>query len=301
MKLLFLCNKKYYDNKMSRGRFHYIYAIKHKIDVDIWGIGWDGYNEQLSITDNLENKDYNAILCYKPLEYIKFNELQIPTLLSYNEMYDITKTNDELIKSNPNYVICHHLNELYRYNYIHNNIKFYHIPHCSDTRFFKNYNLPKIYDISLIGRLSNKHYPLRSRMKHILKKMEKKYNINYHNHPGYNIENANDNNQVIEYAKIINQSKICVFCSGIPKTRYAKYVEVPLCNSVICADKPDDNISDIIEINMKMTDNELRKTLIYYLENKTEYNLKLKNGINYMKKYTTDFYANKFINILNNI
>ena len=42
------------------------------------------------------------------------------------------------------------------------NIKFVYIGHCAEKTIFKNYNIPKEYDILVAGCIST-HYPLRNK------------------------------------------------------------------------------------------------------------------------------------------
>ena len=61
---------------------------------------------------------------------------------------------------------------------------------------------------------------------------------------GYNITDADKNHTQIEFAKIINRAKICLTCSGLPKSRFGKYIEIPSCNSVVAGDIPDQDQDD---------------------------------------------------------
>lgn len=306
-RVLYLCNKKYYDTKMSRGRFHYIEALQRHMSVDIWGVGWDKYDNTGQVVNNLRRrgKPYSHIICYQPREYNGLSRVKDQMkILVFNEMYKKDSVVFDFKTTKPDVVVCHHLNEMNNYVGSYPKIQFVNIPHCSDIRFFRDYGLPKIYDIAVIGRQSLKHYPLRHRMKRLLQRYKgipgsrlSKYNIYIHPHPGYNLKNASNNQQVIQYAKMLNQSKICIFCSGVPKTRFAKYVEVPLCGSVVCADKPDDTVGPLIEINMSMSDTEIIDTLVSYLKNPEKLEKIRKEGLEYAEKYTTEYYTREFLKL----
>lgn len=306
MKILYLCSRKYYDTKMSRGRFHYIEAITNSVDkLKTWGNKWSNYNSESSINENLKklSHQYDWIIIYQPREYIGVEELN-NSIFIYNEMYNPSKITSDL-NLKPAIVICHHYNEMMIYVNKYPKIRFVNIPHCSDKRYFFDYKLDKDIDVLLIGRCSKGHYPLRTRIKDLIidKKFPKKYNILIHNHPGYNINQAYDNEQVIQYAKKISRSKICVFCSGIPRTRYAKYVEVAMCGSVICADIPNEDHTlfqdNIIVIDNKMTDKEIINKITSYLDDSKKLEDIRSRGINAFSKFTTEYYADKFINALN--
>ena len=57
MKILYLVNKNGpngYYNKMSRVRFHGMESIGEISDLTWWGPGWEGYDNTISVSDNLE-------------------------------------------------------------------------------------------------------------------------------------------------------------------------------------------------------------------------------------------------------
>lgn len=307
MRILYLCNKEYYLYKMSRVRFHSMQAIGKISEVIWWGIGWDNYNNEKTVQENINNLDKkpDIIVSYKPLEMKNFKEVSIPKCLRYNEMFDKEWTIKEITESGANLVICHHKNEMPFYQeYFGNKVKFYHIPHSAETTIFKDYNLPKTTDILLVGMIHEK-YPLRQKIQKLLSKDKKlkKYNSNIFQHPGYNRGDANSDVYAIEFAKAINSSKITVTCSMVYRNRLAKYVEIPMCASVLAADLPAQDQEDfkqfIIEINTKMKNKQIVEKLIYYLENDEERQKLIHKGLEWCKNYTQEKYAEKFIETVN--
>jgi len=237
-KILYLVDKNYVKRKMSRTRFHSIESLSSMSDITISGNNWDNFDSHKTISENFgeEIYKYNAVICYKPLEYKKFSEIPITKILRYNEMYDIQNTIQEINNSLPNIVICHHYNDYiyYKKYYLehYSNIQFFYIPHCCNKNIFKDYNLNKIYDITISGAFGKSilgnHYPIRQRISSLVfKYLKNKYNIYYHKHPGYTLEDAHTNKYCKQLAQIYNQSKICITCSGKPKSRFGKYVEIP--------------------------------------------------------------------------
>ena len=288
--ILFLVTKDTYVKKMSRVRFHGIEEISYLSNLKVWGPGWDGYDENLTVQDNINQISFtfDLVICYKPLNLKKFNEVTIPKCIRYNEMYDFNWTKREIEESNADIVICHHENDMKTYESYYQNyhgqknrkVKFYHIAHCAKDDVFKDYKLPKKYDI-LIGGATNaknslggQHYPIRDRFLKLIPKIPKKYKIHIHKHPGYNHNDSYTDKYLIEFAKVINQAKICITCSGAPKSRFGKYIEIPKCNTGIVGDIPDQDQEDfrkfVIEINLDMTDDEIINKIIYYLENNDE-------------------------------
>ena len=227
----------------------------------------------------------------------------------YQEIYDFK----------PNIVICHHQNDYEYYKNYFLDAKlldykpdFYHIPHCIDRTIFKDYGYKKKYDITFSGALGNSilgnHYPVRQRLLKIAMIFSKKYpqyKLKIHRHPGYDLPDAYTNKYAVELAKIYNESKICITCSGTPKTRFAKYVEIPASNSVIIGDVPDekDDLNDfnnfMISIKETDTDQDIMDKLLYYLRNEDKLNeLKIK-GHKWSQKYTQEHYSIRFLTILN--
>ena len=124
MKILFFVNRRTYLTKMSRVRFHGIKALSKLVEVKYWGLGWDGYNPNLTVQENinwLENDDpptpdkYDVAIAYKPLELKNFKDINILKCIRYNEMYDVKWTMKEIRESGAQLVICHHLNDCEKY------------------------------------------------------------------------------------------------------------------------------------------------------------------------------------------
>lgn len=316
--ILYLVNHKTYKSKMSRVRFHGIYALSKKCNLVYSGLGWDNYDPKLSVQDNIEKLkiNFDLVIAYKPLELIKFKNIKFKKCIRFNEMYNFNETLNEIEKSNADIVICHHENDMKTYeSYYSNyhgqkntNVKFYHIPHCTEKTIFKDYKMKKDIDILLAGKIGGKnslkenHYPLRMRLKNLLPELSKKFKIHEYNHVGYNITNADNNHTQIEFAKFLNRSRICLTCSGLPKSRFGKYIEIPSCNSVIAGDLPDQDQDDfkkfVIEINRTMTNKEIIDKISYYLNNKTELNKKRQEGLNWSRKYSQEWYADQLLSIL---
>ena len=87
----------------------------------------------------------------------------------------------------------------------------------------------------------------------------------------------------IQFAKAINNAKICVTDSGLPKSRFGKYIEVPMCGTVLAADIPNQDQEDfkkfLIEIDVEMPGDEILDKLRFYLENDEERDKLIKNGL----------------------
>jgi len=305
MNILYLCKRKTFELKLARERFHSIQALSKIANVHYSGIGWPDYDKNLTVQENINNMKHKFDICivYKPLELKKFRDINIPKCIRYNEMYDVNWTLKEIKECGSKLVICHHLNDCEKYQKMKiSNVKFVYIGHCAEKTIFKNLNLAKEYDITLLGCISS-HYPLRNRFLKLLPHLKKKYKCLHHKHPGYDLQDAYTDKYLIEMAKIINKSKIILTCSSIYKYALGKYIEIPMCeSSIICGDIPNkvDNYNFVVEINDKMNDNDIIEKISYYLDNESKRLDKIRQGIEFSKNYTHEHYANRFLLIIKN-
>ena len=312
MKIAFICNRNTFLHKMSRVRFHSIEAISKIHEVEWYGKFWDGWSDNLTVDENFDRIGYepDLIIGYKPLEINGFADSKFKKCIRYNEMYDKEWTVREITDSKSDIVICHHHNDYIEYTSSPEltsklqGIDFVNIPHCAESTVFKDYGLRKDVDILLGGAIFasstlGQHYPLRDRLaSHILPKMSKKYACSLYEHPGYDLGDAHTNRYAIDFAKAINRAKICVTCSGLPRSRFGKYVEIPMCNTAIAADMPDemqDFFSEfLIELSMDDSDSDIISKLEYYLDNDDKLQEKTWAGYDKSSKFDQDYYAELF-------
>jgi len=297
MRFLYLCHKEIFDTKMSRVRFHSLEAIGKISELLISGPGWSGFNN----INNLVNKFRpHMIIWYKPLTIPGYNKVNVPKCLRYNEMFNVSVTSREIKKSKKNLVICHHKNDIPKYSNI-KDVKFVNISHCAEKTIFKDYNLPKIYDLTLVGILGTKHYLLRNRLRELIQNhLSKRWKCLVKHHPGYKKSNANSNNEAINFAKTINQSKITATCSSKYKYRLAKHVEIPMCNSLLAVDTPDEDQNwfkkFILFLSPQDSDEVIINKIENYLKNDQEREKRTQLGMKMtLERYTQEHYAKRFV------
>jgi len=308
VKVLFLCNKDYYITKMSRVRFHSMKAIEKIADFKWSGPNWEGYNNGLTVQENI-NKLYaeedkpDIVVGYKPLEMRDFAGIEQKTCIRYNEMYEVPWTLKEINEAKPDVIVCHHLNDMKQYEGLHD-FKMVNIPHCAEKSIFYDQKLDRTFDVMLVGALGTQtifgnHYPLRSRIYDLLKQMNHKYKCGVLPHPGGDHDDAHTDKYAKEFARVLNTTKIAVTCSGKPRSRYGKYVEIPMCGTAIAADIPNEDQvrfkNFVIEINMEMTDQEIIDKLSYYIDNENDRQMKKQIGMAWSQQYTQEKYAEKFV------
>ncbi len=314
MRVLFLCNKNYYLTKMSRVRFHSMQAIERITDFKWSGPNWEGYDNNLTVQENIDNlypeEKPDIVVGYKPLDMRGFADVKQKTCIRYNEMYDHNWTLKEMYESRPNLIICHHENDMMEYlEYFKDSplsfdCKLVNIPHCAEKAIYYDQKKERPYDILLVGALGvqtmlGQHYPLRNRMYSLIQKMKGKYNCGVVGHPGGEHLDAHTDKYAKEFANVLNLTKLAVTCSGVPNSRYGKYVEIPMCGTAIAADIPGEDTGRfanfVIEINMGMSDQEIIDKLSYFLDNERERKMKVQIGNAWSQQYTQEDYARRFV------
>jgi hypothetical protein len=309
--ILYLINKKTLINKMSRVRFHGMNKLCELVDVIYSGIGWEGYDNNKTVTENIKMMDRHIdyIIAYKPSELKGFNKVKIPKCLRYNEMWDETETLYEINSMEPDLIVCHHKNDMIRYMSLRKNISYYtelvHNPHCAEKSIFYDKNYTKDIDILLCGTIG-RHYPFRQRMLKLLNKFPKKYNVKKHEHPGYLSSQAHTDIFLKDFSEYINRAKICITCTSKYFYRLGKMVEIPMCGSVLACDMPkQDELkfrSFMIVLNKRDTDGEIIKKLTHYLDNPHKLETLRQRGLTWSKQYTQEHYASRLVDqILDNI
>jgi len=301
MKILYLCNKHTFETKMCRVRFHGMSAIGKITDLVYSGIGWDNYDINKTVQDNIDilygREMPDIVVAFKPLELNNFRAIKPPKCLRYNEMWDGGGTRKEINNSGADLLVCHHLNDMSKYQDL-KGVKLVNISHCAEASIYKDYGLAKTNDILLTGAIS-RHYPFRARLRSIISNyLSNRVKCKILNHPGGDLNKAKSS--VLEaYAKEINRSKITVTCSSRYKYRLGKYVEIPMCGSLLAGDLPDEDHDFfkqfMLVLDPSWSDQDIAHQLIKYI-NKDDYrNEKIQKGLELNKEYTQEKYAERFV------
>lgn len=303
MKILYLCDKKIYNRKMSRCRFHSITAIACHPDVLLrkTGPGWEGF----AGCENVDKK-YKAdlVIVYKPLSMPNFSKIKTPKCIRYNEMWSQEWTKKEIVTSNCELVICHHFNDIKRYaGKLDPRFKLVHNPHCAEKTIFKDYKQQKDMDVLLVGVRSKRFYPLRGKIySGVLDILRAKgYRATHYKHPGYKLNGLPAiEAQTVAYAKAINRAKIVITCSSVYEYALAKYAEIPMCRSVLCADVPGENQEWyrrwMLEISNNVSAEDIARKIIKVLKNPEHLNILKRKGYEQALKHRTqEDYARRFV------
>lgn len=291
---------------MSRVRFNAMKKLGEYTNLIFWGPNWNNYDNSKTIQENIDKMNYKIdfIICYKP-ELIKgIDKIKIMKTICYNEMWDENYTLNQINNYCPDFIVCHHENDMKKYqnvNFkdIYSYSKLVHVPHCAEKTIFydKKQNIKNI-DVLLCGTVG-RHYPLRQKLREVLKIMPEEFKCIEYTHPGYIHSDAFTNVYLKDFADVINNSKICVTCTSKYKYRLGKMVEIPMCGSVMCCDVPDqepDIFNDImITIDENMTIEEIANKLTFYLRNPDELEKIRIKGYEWSQTYIQDFYAKNII------
>ena len=304
MRIVFLCDKQIYDSKMSRVRFHGIDAIKRYPGVWLHktGPGWKGF----AGCKNVDRKyKPDLVVWYKPLGMPNYDKIKTPTCLRYNEMWSINWTKHEIKTSDSRLVICHHYNDIERFNgKLDPKYKLIHNPHCAEKDIFKDYGHQKTIDVLLVGAI-NTYYPLRMKFKkQILKMLRKKgYNATMHVHPGYKKGGYEAiKRQVKSYAESINRAWMAVTDASDYHYALAKYVEIPMCKTLLCADLPKENQEWyrkwMLYISKDYNAEKICSIIEPYLKDKKKLKERMERGYQMnMECRTQEDYARRFMKI----
>ncbi|AYV85719.1 MAG: hypothetical protein Satyrvirus33_9 [Satyrvirus sp.] len=178
-------------------------------------------------------------------------------------------------------------------------VKHLYLPHHIDTSIFNFLNMPKIYDVLLFGSIHPRHYPFRKRLFEIILKNSDKFRI-------YHIPKPDNFDPTVcekGLAKLINMSRICI----ATKSRYdylvGKYFEISMCRTLIAGDIPTDGIgifkNRIIELNNKMSDEEITTKLEYSLKNYDSYSNVMDELYNFVcNNYGLNNYVDKLYKLV---
>jgi hypothetical protein len=146
--------------------------------------------------------------------------------------------------------------------------------------------------------LTLEKYALRRRFVDIIAKLKALgYKAAIHQHPGGRMPDAHTSRYLVDFARNINAAKICLTCSSTLKCAYGKYVEIPMCRSLLAGDLPDERqeffASFMLVIDPKDSDEQIIAKIeaqLCNLEGKTQLGYEL--SLDYkMEDYATRFLA----------
>lgn len=316
IKILYVCDAIYLQEKMSRVRFWAIEHLGKHPDVSLYllGPGFSTFDKSKSLQDNILafKIPFDLVIWYKPLNdnynFDKNTKNPFKTCLRYNEMWDEDWTRKEIDETNSDIIIAHHYNDFIRYKELYKDDpskEFFYIPHSANSDIFRPLDKDKSIDILISGVTKAKHYPLKYRLATLLNKHKrgrlKHFKIHFHKHPTYKGDTSFKSPSQNKYNEIINKSKLCIACTSKYNYRLGKYVEIPMAGSVILGDIPfeDDRFNEfVVELNENMSDDAIIDKIIATLEDTDLIDRCRKKGIEWASEYTVEKYVDRFLQVI---
>ena len=117
MNILFLVSRYYYEQKMSRCRFHQMAAVGRceGVHVAVWGRGFPGYRDEAPLQENIQRQFgtgvFDLIHVYKPDDHKAVAACPVPKSIDYNEAWNRKATIKEVVQNDIRFVVFHHEND----------------------------------------------------------------------------------------------------------------------------------------------------------------------------------------------
>lgn len=305
--ILFLTTKVLYKESMMRYLYDVADAYRSVANGQsvIWGVGFDDYNSSKNLKENIINR-------FGSLKYFA------ALMIFYHRVNELKKMGHE-IKAVSNDIIVIFSGHEYR-NFAGLvdlfGVKILTLAYgkeVAEIAYDNNVNvdmlvhLPNTAPLSMFGSVTDKKrlggvvlvgaiyeaYPIRQRWKKLIQ-AGKIPEASIYRHPGYDVKEAK--NQYKKFSDTLLRNKIALFCSGINKYQISKFAECAIAGILMIATLPDDNpgfwAKHIVQVDVKMSDNELIEIVKYWFDHDVERVSKAKNAqLAVLSKYTMNHTA----------
>ncbi len=176
--------------------------------------------------------------------------------------------------------------------------KTFWLPHGIDTDICKDYGEPKTNDAVHFGEVT-KSYPIRQA---IIKQLGNKSYFRRIVRPKDNFKHTKKWPIKHDYARLINQSKICLTCGTKFRYPVMKYLETMGCNTLLIAayfpELKDMGIKDGTHM-IAIDTNNIAKQVEYWLQNETERKQIAQQGIDFVsRQHNMDVRARELVDFL---
>lgn len=173
------------------------------------------------------------------------------------------------------------------------------LPHGVDTDICKDYGESKIYEAMHVGIVKENVYPIRHA---ILRQLRGKSYFRRIPRAQETFRHSKKWPIKHDYARLINQSKMCLTCGAKVQYPVMKYLEIPACNSLLIADYfselKDMGFKD--RVNMIAIDpKNIAKQVEFWLANEVEREQIARQGMELVtKRHSIDVRARELVDFL---
>jgi hypothetical protein len=152
----------------------------------------------------------------------------------------------------------------------------YYLNHHFDLNIWKNYQLPKQYDIIIYGSLCRELYPFRVRLAELILQQKSKYRVLHISHPGYNFQAPPV--RLRQLSRLINSAWMSLSVPTDPQKGYddllKKYGETSLSYSLVLGSIPNEAqdiyLNNYCHLGVEMSDDQILQTIDQELVNKSK-------------------------------
>jgi hypothetical protein len=246
VRILYLFPKSLYETKMSVGRVLYGEAVSRQPGIELrwWGEGWDGYDNSLTVSENIERSGLtpDVLWAYKADRLKDCASAPGKHVVCFNEAWH-EKTALEIQAAGAHVLIFHHEGDMPLWEPLgRTGTKLVHIPHGADPAFFCGGPAlsERPIDCLLTGVNSPAVYPLRDRFRRMI--LESRLPGQVRQHPGYRLASQEACRRQYEgYAENLKLAKVALCCSSRHRYWLAKITEAMMAGCCVVTDDPDDS------------------------------------------------------------
>lgn len=255
LNILYYFPRDLYERKMSLGRVLYGNAVAEHpgVDLKIWGPGWDGFDSQQTLGENVRRHfadlwQPNVLWSYKLAGHLPgIGSLKVDrSVLCFNEAWDSDKTWPDIDAARATHVVFHHETDfnLWKTRLQSRSITPVKILHCVDPNYFRPVERPETIGFRNVptlvtGVLAREIYPLRCKFADEVRKTNIPGRVR--SHPGYRLESLKDcTRQYLQYTNDLAHARISLCCTSKHRYPLAKLVESMAAGCLVITDYPND-------------------------------------------------------------
>ena len=181
-----------------------------------------------------------------------------------------------------------------------------HMPLMTDN----NVERERPIDVLIIGAIGKEWYYLRPKYVRLAKRRKLPGNVVHYKHPPYYLPEADDsteprlaNEEARKFAQMLRDAKIVLTDSSRRKYAVRKYAEIAAAGALIIGDIPGEREEEfrkyVVELTWNATDNDIIKTVSWWLSHKEERIKRARIGQEIAtKKYTTKAAAESMVHAM---